>query len=181
MCLFYLYVAERENSMKKILVLDEQNYDSSLDAIYRIAVRGIIFVDGKLLLIQSAKGAIKFPGGGQEANEDDLTTLTREVLEETGYHILKDTVQEFGEVEEIRLSKEGKVWHQFSRYYFCDISQEQSACSYTESEQALGFKQVWLTLEQAIHANYRILSEDTSELWVNREYKVLELLQKELL
>ena len=167
--------------MKKILVLDEQNYDSSLDAIYRIAVRGIIFVDGKLLLIQSAKGDVKFPGGGQEADEDDLTTLTREVLEETGYHIFEETVREFGEVEEIRLSKEGKVWHQLSRYYFCDISQGQSACSYTESEQALGFKQVWLTLEQAINANRQMLTQNISELWVNREYKVLELLQKELL
>ena len=33
--------------MKQILVMDAKNYDESLPEIYRVAVRGIIFVDGK--------------------------------------------------------------------------------------------------------------------------------------
>lgn len=34
--------------MKKILVMDEHNYDDNLGEIYRVSVRGIIFVAGKL-------------------------------------------------------------------------------------------------------------------------------------
>ena len=34
--------------MEKILILDAENYSSDMEEIYRVAVRGIIFLDGKL-------------------------------------------------------------------------------------------------------------------------------------
>ena len=99
--------------MEKILVMDAENYDPDLDEILRVAVRGIIFVDGKLLLINSSFGELKFPGGGKEGEESDEETLIRETLEETGYRVIPETIRPFGEVEEKRLSvHEPMIWHQ---------------------------------------------------------------------
>lgn len=44
--------------MQKILVMDEHEYDDNLEEIYRISVRGIIFVSGKLLMIESSFGEV---------------------------------------------------------------------------------------------------------------------------
>ena len=49
--------------MKKLLVMDEKNYSDDLEEIYRVAVRGIIFIDGKLLMIENNFGEAKLPGG----------------------------------------------------------------------------------------------------------------------
>ena len=48
--------------MKKLLIMDEMNYPPDLDEIYRVAVRGIIIVEGKLLMIESNSGKLKLPG-----------------------------------------------------------------------------------------------------------------------
>ena len=72
------------NVMKQLLLLDAKNYDEDMDKFVRTAVRGIIFVGNKLLLIEDNKGEVKLPGGGQESGECDADTLIREVMEETG-------------------------------------------------------------------------------------------------
>lgn len=167
--------------MEQLLVLDAHNYEEVLPEIYRIAVRGIIFKEGKLLLIQSSFEELKFPGGGQEKGESDIDTLVREVLEETGYHVLEDSVKEFGEVIEKRLSVyEPMIWHQINRYYFCDIDTYQEECCYTESEKKYGFHQVWVTLEDAIKINELMLEREGVQAWNQREYTVLKLLKERM-
>lgn len=42
--------------MEKVLVMDEHNYDDNLEEICRVSIRGIIFVNGKLLMIESFFG-----------------------------------------------------------------------------------------------------------------------------
>ena len=51
----------------------------------RLAIRGVLFYQNKLLMIQTSKGDYKFPGGGKEENENDFETLNREYQEETGF------------------------------------------------------------------------------------------------
>ena len=170
-----------ECGMKKLLVLDAHNYPNGIEVIHRVAVRGIIFLHGKLLLIQSNFGELKFPGGGQEDGEDDIQTLIRETLEETGYHVLLHSIRPFGEVEEKRLSvHEPKLWHQFSRYYFCEVSEQQDACRYTESEKEYGFHQVFYTLDEAIAINESVLGKEGVQPWNQREYRVLKLIRDSL-
>lgn len=160
--------------MKKLLVLDEKNYGEELEEIYRTAVRGIIFRAGKLLMIESDDGELKFPGGGMEENEDDIETLIRETLEETGFAVLPETVREFGEIEEKRLALyENKIWHQINRYYFCEVGVVQSACGYSENEKAHGFKPVWYTLDEAYRKN-------GERAWNEREYHALRLIKEYL-
>ena len=108
--------------------MDAHNYDSNWPVIERIAVRGIIFIDGKLLMIENSFGEAKLPGGGREGDEDDVRTLLREVEEETGYLVMPESIVPFGEVEERRRStNEDKIWHQISRLYFCDVKAEEES------------------------------------------------------
>lgn len=165
--------------MKTLLVMDERNYPPDMAEIRRTAVRGIIFVDGRLLLIQSAFGELKFPGGGQEPGESDEETLIREALEETGYHVIPSSIRPFGEVEEKRLSThEPMIWHQFNRYYFCEIEGSQEACRYTDNEKKYGFRQVWHSLEDAIRINGEMIRAEGEQPWNRREYTVLTMLQE---
>lgn len=167
--------------MKKLLVMDAKNYDVSLPEIYRVAVRGIIFVDGKLLLIRSKYGEVKFPGGGKEGEENDIETLIRETLEETGYRVIESSIREFGEVEEKRMSThEDMIWHQINRYYFCDVETQQEECQYTENEKKHGFYQVWCTLDEAIQTNEDMMKQEGVRAWNQREYEVLKILRESL-
>lgn len=167
--------------MENILILDAKNYDDSLPEIKRIAVRAIIFIDGKLLLIQSSFGEVKFPGGGQEEGESDIDTLVRETLEETGYQIILNSIKEFGQVEEIRMStKEPMIWHQINRYYFCNIEDIQGECHYTKNEMIYQFHQVWYTLDDAIKINEEMLLREGKHPWNQREYNVLKILKEKI-
>ena len=144
--------------MKKILIMDEKDYSEDMEEMRRIAVRAVTFVDGKLLLIQNNRGELKLPGGGIEAGEDDPAALIREVKEETGYDVIPETIREFGEVEEKRLSKhEPMIWHQTNRLYFCDVHPVKGQCSYTEKERVRGYRQVAFSIDDAIEQNKKML------------------------
>ena len=167
--------------MEQILVLDEKNYPEDMPEILRVAVRGIILMDGRLLMIENAFGEVKLPGGGIEKGEDELQALLREVREETGYEVLPESIRPFGEIVEKRLSvHEPMIWHQFNRYYFCEIEGAQEACRYTENEKKVGFRQVWYSLEEAIHINGEMLRAEGEQPWNRREYTVLNMLREYL-
>ena len=167
--------------MRRLLLLDEQNYDENMPEILRVAVRGIIFRDGKLLLIEDKLGELKLPGGGKEGEEDDLQTLIREVAEETGLHVIPDTVRPFGFVEEKRLSThEPAIWHQISHIYFCDVGKEQEQCNYSENEINNGMHFTECTLDEAIQTNKRMLSVKGQMAWNKREYNTLLLIKDHL-
>lgn len=167
--------------MKQILIMDEKDYTEDMGVMRRIAVRAVTFIDGKLLLIQNNRGELKLPGGGIEPGEDDPTALIREVKEETGYDIIPDTIREFGEVEEKRLSKhEPMIWHQTNRLYLCDVYPAQGQCSYTEKERVRGYRQVLFSLDDAIEQNKRVLEREGVHTWNQREYKTMLLIRERL-
>lgn len=164
--------------METILLMDEKNYSPDLEEIYRIAVRGIIFIDGKLLMIENNFGEVKLPGGGIDSGEDDYQALIREVKEETGYDVILETIVPFGQIEEKRLSvHEPMIWHQISRLFFCEVYPEKGECEYTENEKKYGFKQVWYTLEEALEKNKIMLDKEGKQAWNQREYKTLLLIR----
>ncbi|MDE5801423.1 MAG: NUDIX domain-containing protein [Lachnospiraceae bacterium] len=167
--------------MEKILVMDEHNYDENLEEIYRISVRGIIFVAGKLLMIESSFGEVKLPGGGMDPGEDEYRALVREVKEETGYDVIPESIKPFGEIEEKRLAVyEPMIWHQINRLYFCDVYAEQGECEYSENEKEEGFHQVFYTIEEALEKNERMLEKEGLQSWNQREYKALLLIRNYL-
>ncbi len=167
--------------MKKLLIMDAKNYAPDMEEIYRVAVRGIIFIDGKLLMIENSFGETKLPGGGIEADEDDYTALLREVKEETGFDVIPESIVPFGEIEEKRLSvKEPMIWHQISRLYFCEVYPGQGACKYTENEKKYKFRQVLYTIEEALEKNHAMLEREGKQAWNQREYETLQLIKNHI-
>lgn len=167
--------------MEKILVMDEHNYDDNLSEILRVAIRGIIFINGKLLMIEDSFGEVKLPGGGMEPGEDDYRALIREVKEETGYDVIPESIKPFGEIEEKRLSvNEPMIWHQINRLYFCSVYPDQGQCEYSENEKKYGFHQVFYTMEEALKVNERMLENEGLQAWNQREYKTLLLIKDHL-
>lgn len=167
--------------MEKLLVIDEHNYDDNLSEILRVAIRGIIFVDDKLLMIEDSFGEVKLPGGGMEPGEDDYQALIREVKEETGYDVIPESIKPFGEIEEKRLSvHEPMIWHQINRLYFCSVYPGQGQCEYSENEKKYGFHQVFYTIEEALKINERMLDNEGLQAWNQREYKTLLLIKEYL-
>ena len=79
--------------MKK-LTIDLHDYIEGGSVYKRTAVRGIIQKDKKYLLIYSKYGDHKFPGGGLKQGESLEETLLREVQEETGYIVKKESILE---------------------------------------------------------------------------------------
>ena len=167
--------------MKTLLVMDEHDYDPDWPEIRRKAVRGIIFIDGRLLMIEDSFREVKLPGGGMEPGENDMDTLIREVREETGYTVLPESIRPFGEIEEKRQSRhEPMIWHQYSRLYFCDVAPEQGNCEFTANEKKYGFHRVMYTLEEALEKNRRMIAGEGERPWNQREYRTLRILKEYL-
>lgn len=165
--------------MEKLLIMDEHDYDGHLKEIFRVAVRGIIFVGDKLLMIEDSYDEVKLPGGGMEPGEDDQQALLREVKEETGYDVIPESVKPFGEIEEKRLSAhEPMIWHQINRLYFCEVSSDQGQCDYSENEKKHGFHRVFYTIDEALEKNKRMLEKEGLQPWNQREYRTLLLLKE---
>jgi len=167
------------DNMNNILTMDEHNYDESLPELRRMAVRGVIVIDGKLLMIEDNFGDLKIPGGGVEEGESEEEALCREVLEETGFTVIKESIKPFGEIVERRLATyEPMIWNQISHIYFCDVEKEQGECHYSDNEKAHGFKQVFYTLDEAISKNEEVFEKNKEEKWCQREYQTLLLIKK---
>ncbi len=164
--------------MERLLLLDGEDYTDDMPELVRTAVRGVIFVDGKLLLIEDNKHEVKLPGGGQEEGETDIETLAREVREETGCTVIPETARPFGYIEEKRKSlDENRIWHQFSRLYFCDVTEERRDTDYSENEKKRGMRFGTYTIEEAIAKNHAMLNRIGALAWNQREYRTLLLLK----
>lgn len=177
----YIDLMYMEKDMKRLLFLDGKNYDENMPVIRRIAVRGIISPDGKLLFVEDDHGVLKLPGGGQDEGEDDLQTLIREVREETGYEVVPESVRPFGYIEEKRRSlHEDMIWNQINRLYFCEVGGQQGSTDYSENEKSRGMHFRACTLEEALAINENMLRTEGRHEWNQREYQTLLLIKNEM-
>lgn len=108
--------------MKK-LTIDLHDYIEGGSVYKRTAVRGIIKKGRKYLLIHSKYGDHKFPGGGMEQGETLEQTLLREVQEETGYLVKKESVSDGILVHEKRKGNPDDLLVMDSYYFFCDVDE----------------------------------------------------------
>lgn len=169
--------------LKEIVRKQGINFEGK--TIYREAVRGIIINGKKLLMIHSAKdGDYKFPGGGVELGETYEETLIREVKEESGATVTK-ILKEFGKVLEYDkpIEQEFEVFKMTSYYYECRINTLLGEQSLDQYEEDLGFKPIWVDIDDAITNNKSIINSSQKEIprWTPRETYILELIKEELL
>lgn len=158
----------------------------------RVAVRGIIYDNDKLLMVQTKHGDYKFPGGGVYEGETYEQALLREIREETGYSDVTVCCM-IGKAFEQNIDWfEDDAYFQMESYYYvcrlnsdalCDDDQE-------EYEKALGYRAVKVDADDAFETNcelrYRALGgRETvdSTVWpreldgLDREYHVLNVVK----
>jgi len=158
------------------LFIDYEDYDITSNEIStRITARGIIKRGETYLLIVNKYGEYQFPGGGVDEEEELFTTLIREVEEETGYLIEKDSIQKWGLAVERRKGMITEIFDMESHYFFCDVKDEMGTCRLEEYEKAAGYQPVWVTLEEAIEKDTKIL-EEKKLISIVRDLRVMEML-----
>ena len=147
--------------------------------IYRTAVRAVIQRGRDLLMVYSANvGDYKFPGGGVDSGELHEQALARELREECGASLLS-VDGEVGAVIEYNIAEEKDfdVFKMTSHYYFCQAGDGFGAQKLDEYERNLGFKPVWVNIEEAISTNKSLLNSDKIPEWLKREIFVLEYIR----
>ena len=156
----------------------------------RLAIRGVLFYQNKLLMIQTSKGDYKFTGGGKEENENDFETLNREYQEETGFSNLiknENQIELIGKTftQNIDTEKENTFFKMESRYYLINISDEEFSKiknvgqDLDDYEKDLNFKFEFVSVKDAYEKNKSLLvcsDGETVNFWVERETLVLEKL-----
>jgi 8-oxo-dGTP pyrophosphatase MutT (NUDIX family) len=157
--------------------MDQKDYNITFSRFRRPSVRGVIIKDGKIALVYSKKyDYYKFPGGGIENNEDHITTLKREVLEETGLTIIDETVKELGSVLRIQKSRFEKnvIFEQENFYYLCNVENSVNKQLLDKYELDEGFILKYVLPELAISVNRTHDHGDYDLLMIEREARVLE-------
>ncbi len=168
--------------MERLLLLDAKDYDDDMDVWARIAVRGIVFIGDKLLLLNDNKGEVSLPDGGQDEGESDADTLIREIREETGYSVIPDTIRPFEYIKEKRRDfksyHDDRIFHQISRLYFCEVSAECGETQLSKQEKIYGMRTAMYTLDEAIAKNRAMLDTVGNLAWNQREYRSLLLIKE---
>ena len=169
--------------MRKLFDMDIKDYNPNGKSFVRPSVRGIVLKGSRIALVYSQKyDYYKFPGGGIEDNENQIETLVREVCEESGLIVLKDSIKEYGYVRRMQKSnrsKEYEIFIQDNYYYFCDVEDKMVAQKLDYYEKEEGFTLKWVYPSDAIYVNRNHNHGPKDELMIQREAKVLELLIKE--
>ena len=160
--------------MKRLLTLDFRDYTDDMPVFEKHTVRAIIIRNGKLSMQLSSIGEYKIPGGGVEGDESYTVTLLREVREEMGLIVIPETVEEIGEILEIRqdVFNRGTKYICHSCFYFCDVEEQTVETQMTASELAKGFHPVWEYPEVICRVNDAIQTEP----WQKRDTEFVRML-----
>jgi len=128
---------------------------------YRKAVRAVVMDDlEKIALLHVSKNKYhKLPGGGVEKEEDDMSALKRECLEEIGYAI--DVDKKIGWI--IEYQKKGTV-RQYSQCYRAHSVGDKKTPVFTKEEMNAGFIPLGVSPEEAID----LLKNDTPDDEISR-------------
>ncbi|MGM0851214.1 MAG: NUDIX hydrolase [Bacillota bacterium] len=138
---------------------------------YRTAVKAVTIQDHKILLMHSNRGDYKFPGGGVEEGETLHGALIREVAEETGF--IHCVVKEpLGIVIQRHLDvfEDDALFEMTSHYFQCELTdRERIPQQLEEYESDLDMKPKWVTLDEAIGGNEKLMDQFDNNCWIKRE------------
>ena len=160
--------------MRVLACFDEKNYDDTTKVYEKYNIRGIVIQDGKLAMQKSTVGEYKIPGGGVENHESFEVALGRELLEEVGLVLVKDSMKELGEITEIRrdIFEPDTKYICHSLFYSCSVTEERLPMKPTESEKKRGYHLEWETPERICMVN----EELGNEPWIKRDTAFIKML-----
>ena len=160
--------------MEVLAVFDAKDYQDTVDVYEKYSVRGIINRNGKIAMQCSKDGEYKIPGGGLEAGEDFTQALVREILEETGLHVIESKIVELGEIKEVRkdLFNPKKKYICHSMFYYCEVEDKQEALKLTPSEIAKGYELKWAAPQEIYQRNILIEKDP----WIIRDTAFVKML-----
>ncbi len=171
--------------MRMLFEMDKKDYSEKDEKYFRPSVRAVIAIDGRFAMVHSRKyDYYKFPGGGIEGNEDHITTLIREVKEETGLKVDSASVREYGMVRRTQKGKaHGTVFVQDNFYYLCEVQDGIADQNLDEYESEEGFTLEFVTPERVIETNQNADHGDKNEdefyaLMIERDARVMELIHQ---
>ncbi|MCL2080587.1 MAG: NUDIX domain-containing protein [Oscillospiraceae bacterium] len=161
--------------LRVLHILDDKNYNPDWRRYFREAVRVVIIKDKRIALVKSkTEGFFKFPGGGIEHGESHLNAIIRETQEETGLHIIPQSVVELGMVWELRKGAcAEEIFEQKSYHYYADIEDTVTAQNLSELEKELAFELTWTDIETAYNINTE-LGKASEKTYLLREAYVLK-------
>lgn len=122
-------------------------------------VYGVCYENGKLLCIEKTRGPYQhrfdLPGGSQEIGEGLTETLKREVLEETGYTLIRYCNSR---IYDVMVQEEGQDFAVHHIMAFYDIELDFEGSQKSLPQEVLGgsndsAKAIWLPLEQITEEN----------------------------
>lgn len=180
-------IEERVLKLRELFTIDLKNYKENGTVGKRPSVRGVIIKNGKIAMMHSLKyDYYKLPGGGIEEGEELRDTLVREVKEESGLVVKKDTIKEFGYVRRIEKGMFEDIFMQENYYYLCDVEDDVSSQELDDYEAEEGFTLEFVTPEYAINVNNigdhkEKVEKQTFTGMLTRENRVLQMVIDELL
>ena len=171
--------------MRELFTMDLKNYDPNGSIGRRPSVRGIIIKGGLIAMMHSCRyDYYKLPGGGIESGESLEETLVREVQEESGLVVKKDTIQEYGYVKRIEKGKREDIFIQENFYFLCETEDEPGQRNLDDYEAFEEFSLEYVTPAYAIAVNEQRnhgekVASQTFAGMLLRENRVLEQLVQE--
>ena len=140
--------------MRMLFEIDKKDYVRNGSVFSRPSARAIIIKAGKIAMVHSKKyNYYKFPGGGIEADEGKEDALIREVLEETGLCVIKESIQEYGQVHRIQKGTKEDIFIQDNYYYLCKVKEDAVRQNLDEYEADEGFTLKFVEPQLAIDTN----------------------------
>ncbi len=168
--------------MRLLFKMDSGDYDPAGTAFVRHSARCVTIRDGRAAMVHSLKyNYYKFPGGGIEPNETREEALIRETAEEAGLTVIPASIREFGCVHRIQKSSfpDAERFIQDNFYYLCDVQPQAGQQNLDDYEADEHFTLEWVAADTAIDVNRNADHGPTDQNMLEREARVLEILQAE--
>lgn len=166
--------------MRILFEMDKKDYVPNGSVFCRPSARAVIIKDRKIAMVYSKKyHYYKFPGGGIEADECMEDALVREVLEETGLYVVRESVQEYGQVHRIQKGTKEDIFIQDNYYFLCRVKEDLEQPCLDKYEADEGFTLTFPEPQLAIDVNRKTILDDFTQVMLEREALVLELLMQE--
>jgi len=162
---------------------EKEIFDKDGKILKKSSHRAIIFKEDRLLMAYVGKYQdYRFPGGKLDPGESIETGLAREVLEETGASVT--SILPYANIitrNVERIRSDYDFFELDTYYYICEIEDELTSLNLDENEVNDQFDIAWITVEDALEANNKVMKSDCVPLVIERETRMLEILRDNII